>query len=79
MRNIVLATVPGKKDDPNYAAVRGHVPVDLYKKFKIFCLERGIDNSEGLEELLREYFEDNQPTLSPGTGGKRKTKGGDDE
>jgi hypothetical protein len=55
--NIEVATVPGKKDDPNYAVVRGHVPIDLYKQFKIFCLEQNSDNSEGLEQLLREYFE----------------------
>jgi hypothetical protein len=57
LRNLVLATVPGKKDDPNYAVVRGHVPIDLYKQFKILCVELGVDNSEGLEVLLREYFE----------------------
>lgn len=57
MQNIKIANVPGKKDDPNYAPVRGHVPVELYKKFKIFCLDRSVDNSEGLELLLTEYFE----------------------
>jgi hypothetical protein len=57
LQNIKIANVPGKKDDPNYAPVRGHVPVELYKKFKIFCLDRGVDNSEGLELLLSEYFE----------------------
>ena len=57
LRNIEIPTVPGKKDDPNYAVVRGHVPIELYKQFKIFCVERGSDNSEGLEQLLREYFE----------------------
>lgn len=57
MRSIFLTTVPGKKDDPNYAAIRGHVPIDLYKKFKFFCVERGVDNSQGLEDLLLEYFE----------------------
>lgn len=56
-RNIEVTTVPGKKDDPNYAVVRGHVPIELYKQFKIFCLDRNSDNSEGLEQLLKEYFE----------------------
>lgn len=56
LRNIYLATMAAKKDDPNYVAIRGHIPKTLYKKFKVFCLEREIDNSQGLEELLNEYF-----------------------
>jgi len=52
-----LATVPGKKDDPSYAAVRGHVPKELYKRFRLYCLEREVDNSQGLEDLLKEFFE----------------------
>lgn len=81
MRSIFLATVPGKKDDPNYSAVRGHVPNDLYKKFKIFCVERGVDNSQGLEDLLREYFEcKEQQNGTPATPGSksRGKKGGEE-
>ncbi len=57
LRSLVLATVPAKKEDPGYAALRGHIPKSLYKRFKIFCLERGVDNSQGLEDLIHEYFE----------------------
>jgi hypothetical protein len=83
LRNLDLATVPGKKDDPNYAVVRGHVPIDLYKRFKFFCVEKGVDNSEGLEVVLRGYFEwqdtqQNEPpassTSAKGTGGKGRGK-----
>ncbi|MCC5638583.1 hypothetical protein LC593_22665 [Nostoc sp. CHAB 5844] len=28
----------------------------IVKKFKMFCLEKEIDNSQGLEDLLAEYF-----------------------
>jgi hypothetical protein len=81
LRSIDLATVPGKKDDPNYAVVRGHVPLDLYKKFKIFCLDKGVDNSQGLEDLLREYFELKEQQAEPlasgtSSGGKGKGKAG---
>ena len=55
-----------KKESPEYAALRGHVPKDLYKRFKIFCLERGIDNSQGLEDLLRDYFLNLDAALSGG-------------
>ena len=77
MQNIKIANVPGKKDDPNYAPVRGHVPVELYKKFKIFCLDRGVDNSEGLELLLTEYFESKekpQPESQPEPSPEKKKK-----
>ena len=57
MRSLVLATVPAKKEDPGYTALRGHIPKSLYKRFKMFCLERGVDNSQGLEDLIHEYFE----------------------
>jgi hypothetical protein len=85
LRNLDLATVPGKKDDPNYAVVRGHVPIDLYKRFKFFCVEKGVDNSEGLEVVLQGYFEwqdtqQNKPpgssTSDKGTGGKGRGKKG---
>jgi hypothetical protein len=57
LRHQHIATVTDKKKDPNYGLLRGLVPQDLLKKFKIYCVENGIDNSQGLENLLREYFE----------------------
>jgi hypothetical protein len=75
LQNIKIANVAGKKDDPNYSPVRGHVPNELYKKFKIFCLDHGVDNSEGLELLLSEYFESKKQPTS-GTSGKGRDKKG---
>ncbi|MBD1944862.1 hypothetical protein H6F50_21295 [Coleofasciculus sp. FACHB-712] len=49
--------MPGKKDDPNYQIVRGHVPKELVKRFKIYCVENGVDNSQGLEDILTEYLQ----------------------
>ncbi|MDF0556575.1 hypothetical protein [Kamptonema sp. UHCC 0994] len=66
MIKISFATMSAKKESPEYAALRGHIPRDLYKRFKIFCLERGIDNSQGLEELLTEYFQNFDAALSGG-------------
>ena len=61
--------MPAKKDDPTYTVIRGHVPKELYKRFKVFCLDHSVDNSQGLEILLNEYFElkdlqQNQLTLN---------------
>ncbi|MGD2181800.1 hypothetical protein [Lusitaniella coriacea] len=52
-----VAIVTDKKKDPNYSLIRGFVPQDLFKRFKLYCIDNGLDNSQGLEELLREYFE----------------------
>ncbi|MBD2047272.1 hypothetical protein H6F78_17015 [Coleofasciculus sp. FACHB-64] len=49
--------MPGKKDDPNYQIVRGHVPKELAKRFKFYCVENGVDNSQGLENILTEYLQ----------------------
>jgi hypothetical protein len=49
--------VTDKKKDANYSLLRGFVPQDLLRKFKIYCIDNGFDYSEGLENVLREYFE----------------------
>lgn len=49
--------MPGKKDDPNYQIVRGHVPKELAKRFKLYCVENSVDNSQGLENILTEHLQ----------------------
>jgi hypothetical protein len=46
----------GKKDDPKYDVVRGHVPKQLARRFKQYCLDEEIDYSEGLERILESFF-----------------------
>lgn len=53
-----IAIVTDKKKDPNYGLIRAFVPQDLLRKFKLYCIDNGLDNSQGLESLLREYFEE---------------------
>ncbi len=55
-QNCQVVTVPGKKDDPNYQVVRGHVPKELAKRFKLYCVENDVDNSQGLENILAEHL-----------------------
>jgi hypothetical protein len=45
-----------KKDDPNYEQVRAHVPKQLARRFKQYCLDEDIDYSEGLEKVLTSFF-----------------------
>lgn len=72
-----IATVVDKKQDPNYGVVRGFVPQDLLKRFKIYCVELGVDNSQGLESLLTEFFQykDNQKSASPTSSNSAKRTG----
>lgn len=83
LRYHILAPVVDKKSSPDFDVVRGYVPVGLLKKFKFYCVERGIDNSKGLEEVLTEFFREkeaqqSQPpasdTSAKGRGGKSKGK-----
>lgn len=48
----------GKKDDSNYEQVRGHIPKQLSRRFKQYCLDEDIDYSEGLEQILGSFFDD---------------------
>ena len=48
----------GKKDDPKYDIVRGHVPKQLARRFKQYCLDEEIDYSEGIERILEFFFND---------------------
>jgi hypothetical protein len=54
---VMLINPLGKKDDPNYEQLRGHVPKSLARQFKQFCLDHEFDYSEGLEHILTQFFE----------------------
>jgi hypothetical protein len=53
----IATKVTDKKRDPNYSMLRGLIPNELLKKFKIYCVDNKLDNSQALENILREYFE----------------------
>jgi hypothetical protein len=45
-------TLVTKRNDPNYAQVTGHIPVDLARRFGIYCASKQISKSEGLEKAV---------------------------
>ncbi len=47
----------GKKDDPNYSQVSGHVPKELALRFRIACTAKEITISEALEKALEVWLE----------------------
>ncbi len=77
LRYHILAPVVDKKRSPDYDVVRGYVPVGLLKKFKFYCVERGVDNSTGLEEVLTEFFKEKEAQQSepPASGTEKGGKG----
>ncbi len=50
----------GKKDDPSYEQLRGHVPKALARQFKQFCLDQELDYSKGLQQILEDFFQAQQ-------------------
>ncbi|MGQ4646784.1 hypothetical protein [Lyngbya aestuarii] len=46
-----------KKTDARYALVRGHIPKVLQKRFRNYCVEKEIDYSQGLEDILTIFFQ----------------------
>ena len=52
----------GKRDNPNYAQLSGHVPKEKKRRFEIYCVNNDVTLSEGLEialDLLHEKSSEN--------------------
>jgi len=47
----------GKRDNPDYAQISGHIPKSLMKQFRIACTVEEITLSEGIEEAIRLWLE----------------------
>lgn len=54
----------GKKDDPNYAQVSGHVPKPVALKFKATCTMKEITISEALEQAILDWLENEEQAAS---------------
>lgn len=50
----------GKRDNPNYSQVSGHVPKDLKRKFEIYCVMQDMTLSDGLELALNRLIEEDR-------------------
>jgi hypothetical protein len=47
----------GKRSSADYTQFNVFVPVSLKREFEILCIRLGIDNSEGVERLVRAALE----------------------
>lgn len=52
-----------KKDDPNYEAVRGHIPKRMARRFKGICAQLGIDHGAAMEEALEPWMRQKEQEL----------------
>ncbi|MBD1903745.1 hypothetical protein NDI44_28075 [Trichocoleus sp. DQ-A3] len=69
MQSEILTT---KRDDPDYAQVSGHVPVEVAREFGVLCAIKRITKSEALEEAIRLLLEQNQALLPPKPSDNKK-------
>lgn len=51
------AMAGGKRDNPGYSQVSGHVPKELALKFKIVCTSKETTQSEALEQAIKLWLE----------------------
>ena len=54
----------GKREDPNFEAVRGFVPKDLARRFKGVCAVLGVEHGDALTPLLEEWITQKEAELA---------------
>lgn len=54
----------GKREDPNFEAIRGFVPKDLARRFKGVCAVLGIEHGDALAPLLEEWVTQKEAELA---------------
>jgi hypothetical protein len=46
-----------RRQSPNYRQISGHIPINMYKKFKSVCALRDVSQSEALEQAINIWME----------------------
>jgi hypothetical protein len=54
----------GRSSDPNYFRLTAYIPKTLHKRLKRFLVDRDLNNSELIEELLIKFLDEQEKTLS---------------
>ena len=60
-----MADMVTKRRDPNYAQITGHIPKELSLRFRVICTAKEIDISEGLEESIAQWVDQNEVSSLP--------------
>ncbi|MGI0488530.1 hypothetical protein ACN4EK_24230 [Pantanalinema rosaneae CENA516] len=54
----------GKREDPNFEAIRGFVPKDLARRFKGVCAVLGLEHGDALAPLLEAWVAQKEAELA---------------
>lgn len=54
-----------RRNDPNFAQVSGYLPKEMALRFKIACTAKEISMTEGLEQAVRLWLEENAHDKAP--------------
>jgi hypothetical protein len=49
-----------RRKNPDYRQVSGHIPMNMYRKFKSICALRDVSQSEALEQAINVWMEGEQ-------------------
>lgn len=60
-----LLEVASKRDDPDYQQISGHIPKELATEFKIACTRNGVSHSDGLEQAITIWLNQQNEPLPP--------------
>jgi hypothetical protein len=52
-----LKLMVDRRQSPNYRQISGHIPIDMYRKFKSVCALRDVSQSEALEQAINIWME----------------------
>lgn len=58
----LIAVPGGKRENPNYIQISGHVPKSLGLQFKAVCASNELTLSEALEKAIQKWLEDMDET-----------------
>ena len=54
-----------RRNDPNFAQVSGYLPKEMALRFKIACTAKEISMTEGLEQAVSLWLEENAHDKAP--------------
>jgi hypothetical protein len=54
-----------RRQSPNYRQISGHIPMDMYRKFKSTCALRDVSQSEALELAISIWIKQEEENPIP--------------
>jgi hypothetical protein len=61
-----------RRKNPDYRQVSGHIPMNMYRKFKSICALRDVSQSEALEQAINVWMQGEQEENLESVNGDEK-------